>query len=208
MKRFYCPDSPPSGPAVRLRESVPFHQHVDRYKTHPFRLFCLLRLFRLCENSFSMSRNTKSLRAPSSRLTPEDIDLATQSRNVFSRHTDRSGTMKFVFQQRKGSEAVVIPKTAARLFHTILVHLSEGEMVSVTTQHREISSQQGADLLNVSRPYFVKLLDTGKIPHRKVGSHRRVYAKDVLRYKKSLEAARVRSLNELTKQAQELGMGY
>lgn len=72
----------------------------------------------------------------------------------------------------------------------------------------ELATQEAADLLNVSRPYLIQLLKEGKIPHRKVGTKRRILAKDVIRYKKAIYKKRYKALEELTKQAQELGMGY
>ncbi|MBR8835241.1 MAG: helix-turn-helix domain-containing protein [Stigonema ocellatum SAG 48.90 = DSM 106950] len=72
----------------------------------------------------------------------------------------------------------------------------------------ELSTEEAADLLNISRPYLVKLLLEGTIPSRKVGVYRRVRASDILYYKQQNEAARHQALDELTKQAQELDMGY
>lgn len=135
--------------------------------------------------------------------------LAMTSRKFFARHTTSSGGVRFLSHVGKAKEEVVIPPEAARLIKVILAEMEEGRTVSVNSSaEREITTQEAAGLLKVSRPFLVKLLETGQIPFRKVGSRRRVLAKDVLSYKKSTDSMRGRVLEKLAKQAQELNMGY
>jgi len=146
--------------------------------------------------------------AATSPLSPDELGLAQRSRSIFARHTDKRGRLTFQIREGKEKESVVIPAAVARLFRDILTQMSEGNAVTILPLQIELTTQQAADLLNVSRPYLVGLLDGGKIPSRKVGTHRRTYAKDVLDYKRAIDADRNRALNELAKQAQDLKMDY
>jgi excisionase family DNA binding protein len=105
-------------------------------------------------------------------------------------------------------ESVIIPASAFDLLIEVLTQMAEGNAVTIVPLHAELTTQETADILNVSRPYFVELLETGKIPFRKVGTRRRILCEDVLNYKKGIDSQRAKVLEELAAQAQELDMGY
>lgn len=103
---------------------------------------------------------------------------------------------------------ITIPKQALQLLFAVIQNMAEGQPVSIVPSNTELSTQQAADMLNVSRPHLVKLLEKGDIPFRKVGSHRRVLLKDLVAYEQRLAEERERQLDFLSKQAQDLNLGY
>ncbi len=103
-------------------------------------------------------------------------------------------------------QAVTIPAPALRLFVTILGHLANGEGVVVLPKQAELSTQQAADLLNVSRPFLVSLIKDNELPARKVGTHRRVLLSDLLAYKHRDDAEREIVLRRLVEQTESLGL--
>ncbi len=107
-----------------------------------------------------------------------------------------------------GEPPLIVPAPALHLFRDVLAGMAQGKAVTVVAIDAELTTQQAADLLNVSRPYVVKLIETGKLPARKVGTHRRVRVEDLLTFKREDDARRQRVTDELTAQAQELGLGY
>jgi excisionase family DNA binding protein len=111
-------------------------------------------------------------------------------------------------QGQPNVEEVRIPLAALRLLRIILDEMAQGNVVTLTPIHAELTTQEAADLINVSRPFLCKLLDEGKIAHRKVGRHRKVKSGDLMDYKRATDFARADALDELAAQAQELGMGY
>jgi excisionase family DNA binding protein len=105
-------------------------------------------------------------------------------------------------------EVVELPTFALRLLGEILSELALGNAVKVVPIHAELTTQEGADMLNVSRPHLVKLLDNGALPHTKTGRHRRIKFADLMTYKEQRDLASRNAMDELAAQAQELGMGY
>lgn len=99
-----------------------------------------------------------------------------------------------------------IPAVAVRVLAQVLARMAEGKAVTLVPLHAELSTQQAADLLGVSRPYFIKLLEQGKIPFRKVGEQRRVLYQDLLCYIDAYQNAAHAALDEMTAEAQRLGL--
>jgi excisionase family DNA binding protein len=116
-------------------------------------------------------------------------------------------TLRVSIEQPDGQKAeVVLPGVTVALLSKILRELGHGKNVVVLTTDTEVTTQQAADFLKVSRPYVVKLLEEGKIPYRLVGPRLRVLLGDLLRYKEQEEAERHRGLDELVAEAQKPGM--
>jgi excisionase family DNA binding protein len=105
-----------------------------------------------------------------------------------------------------GDDALVVPREAAVLLAQILGYLASGEGVTIMPESAELTTQQAAEFLNVSRPYLIKLLETGKISFRLVGTHRRVRFRDLREYKNRDDLERRRAADDLTGLSQELGL--
>jgi len=111
-----------------------------------------------------------------------------------------------VMPRGANGEPVELPESVLRVLTEALDHARRGEAVRLIVDDEEITTQQAADLLNVSRPYLVGLVDRGEIPSRKVGSRRRLKLADVLLYREVDQARRIDAVNALAAEAQELGV--
>lgn len=116
-------------------------------------------------------------------------------------HTDRARV------QLDGHD-LILPRQAIGLLRDLLAEMALGNAVTVVPTHAEMTTQEAANLLNVSRPYLIKLLEEGEIPFTRTGSHRRIRYQDLLTYKEKREQISEQALQELASEAQELGMGY
>ena len=104
--------------------------------------------------------------------------------------------------------AISLPAPALRLLNEILKEMAKGNAVTLIPINAMLTTQEAADILNVSRPFFVGLLKAGKMPYQRLGSHRRILFKDLMAFKEKTDAARAEAMRQLTEEAQELDMGY
>lgn len=147
----------------------------------------------------------EALKLPTADTTREAVD-AVRELSAFA----RAHTPQHVELVASGDETarVTVPVEAFELMVDVLAHLANGHAVTVMPVKAELTTQQAADLLNVSRPYLIKLLDQGEIPFRRVGTHRRVKLEDVVEYKRIDDAKRREAADALAAEAQELDLGY
>lgn len=117
-------------------------------------------------------------------------------------HTDRAVRLEVAGED----ETLVVPRGAVELLARILAHMAAGEGVSVVPSHAELTTQQAAELLNVSRPFLIGLLEDGQIEYRKVGKHRRVKAASLMAYLARDDQQRREAATELTRITQEMGI--
>ncbi|MBD2750407.1 helix-turn-helix domain-containing protein [Microvirga sp. BT688] len=136
---------------------------------------------------------------------PQDAELALQASRMLAAFRHADANLKV---QLDDGKVLTLPRAATHLLHHLLTEMAQGNAVTIIPVHAELTTQEAADHLNVSRPYLVKLLNDGKIPFRMVGTHRRVKFSDLEAFRKQAEEARGVAMDELAAQSQELGMGY
>jgi len=161
--------------------------------------------------SFIFEKKFKIMETLIGRTTKEDQKIAMNSLHGFQdvsqrMKSSRKRGVKIKIQET--GEFITIPKKALSLLSTIIQNMAEGKTISIVPSNSEVSTQQAADMLNVSRPHLIKLLKAKKIPFKKVGSHRRILLKDIMEYKEQQAKEREAQLDFLANQAQDLNLGY
>lgn len=124
------------------------------------------------------------------------------------RHPEPSTSLRLSVDDSTDKTEIPVPPEAVVLLAQALSQIARGSAPSLEPPRTELSTQEAADLLNVSRPYLVRLLEERKIPHRRVGNRRRVLLADLLEYRQRDEARRQQILAELAAEAQDMGLGY
>ncbi len=149
-----------------------------------------------------MANDTLTNRLP----TPREIEKASEAASAFARALAHDNLPLRVHEN--GAEVQIeLPPALGFLLLDLLTHVARGEMVTLVPYGAELSTQQAADLLNVSRPFLVKLLESGEIKFHKVGSHRRISVGDLTDYKLRRDRDRADGLDELQRLGQEYDAG-
>jgi len=142
----------------------------------------------------------------------KDIEMAKVARRALVGFLHKkSKSPIFDFQLLNGNqetENLHLSAAAVEMLLDILTQMAKGNGVSIVSVHAELTTQEAAELLNVSRPFIIRLLESGKISYKLVGTRRKILLDDLMEYKESMYHARLSTLDKLTEDAQDLGMGY
>ena len=150
-----------------------------------------------------MSNATKVNSLPDRQST----DLARESSTALARLLRDHPEQDRAHVRMDGAD-LVLPRQAIELLRHILTEMAQGNGVTILPVHAELTTQEAANILNVSRPHLVKLLENGELPFSKVGTHRRISLSALMAYKQHRDMRSEAAMQELADQAQELGMGY
>lgn len=140
--------------------------------------------------------------------TEPEAELARASAQIVARYARENRPLKLRLAENGVETPLELPPGAVTLLRDILGAMASGRAVTIIPENAELSTVQAAEMLNVSRPFLIKLLEDGKIPFRRVGKHRRVRMEDVMAYKSDIDRKREAILDQLVREAQEQGMGY
>lgn len=135
----------------------------------------------------------------------DDAEMAAEVSRHLSRTKHEGAELRV---QVDGGEMLRLPKAVGDLLYHLVTEMAQGHAVTLIPVHAELTTQEAADHLNVSRPFLIKLLKEGKIKFNMVGTHRRVKFSDLEAYRREKEEERRQVMDELAAQTQELGMGY
>lgn len=135
-----------------------------------------------------------------------ETELAKQSARYLASHVPLDTPVRVRIDDE--TETVSLPASATRLLLDILTQMAQGNAVTLVPIHAELTTQQAANLLNVSRPYLIGLLERGKIAYHLVGTHRRIRAEDLFAYRDKQRAQADAALDEMVAISQDLGLGY
>jgi len=138
--------------------------------------------------------------------TPEEARLAVESSRLLAACIGKGDNA--CLRLHDGDEMLQVPVKAIRLLVDILDAMARGDAVSLVPVHKELTTQEAANILNVSRPYLVKQLENGAIPFHKVGVRRKILFKDLIAYMQQRDQESQTILDQLVEEAQEQDMGY
>jgi excisionase family DNA binding protein len=138
--------------------------------------------------------------------TESDASLAKETSRLLAPRVRSSAPLSFRVLDAAKGETLRIPAPAAKMLVRILEEMARGNAITLIPVHAELTTQEAADMLTISRPSLIQLLDEGKIEYRKVGTHRRVRLESLMAYKRKADAARRAALAELAAYDQEIGI--
>lgn len=145
---------------------------------------------------------------PQSAPSPDDIALARKSAPLLRAliHHEGAEHPLRLLAPEPGQPPIDLPAPAAQLLLRLLNEMAQGNAVTLIPTHAELTTQQAADFLGVSRPFIIKEIEQGRLPARKVGTHRRVLFRELLSFRRKLDEKADRAMDRLAELDQELGL--
>jgi excisionase family DNA binding protein len=135
-----------------------------------------------------------------------DTKIAIESSRILATYLSPDVHQIKVVEASGQEHEAIIPSAAYRLLVDVLNQMAQGNSVSLVPIQAELTTQEAADLLNVSRPFLIKQIDQGEIPHHKVGKHRRINFNDLMVYKERVDREASDALDEIVAISEELGL--
>ena len=137
-----------------------------------------------------------------------EATIARTSKQLLSRYAREDQSLTVQVMDADHEEPIELPAGAVSLLLDILGAMASGQGVTIIPEDAELTTVQTADILHVSRPFLIKLLEEGQIPYHRVGKHRRIRMEDVMNYKRAIDEQREAVLDQLVADAQKQDMGY
>jgi excisionase family DNA binding protein len=129
---------------------------------------------------------------------------ANHLRKILASQATGGAKLQVLDEQTKQPVEIILSAALSNLLMELLRHIGRGDAVTLVPVHEMLTTQQAADILNVSRPFLVSLLDKDEIPHTLVGRHRRIKANDLFAYKRARDEKRSKALADLAELDAEL----
>lgn len=142
-------------------------------------------------------------------MTEREMEMARIAQRCIMEALDHSRAAAITLTTDKGEHpSIDVPPAALKLIGQLLGAMSEGRQITLMPANREFTTVEAAHFLNVSRPFVIKEIEEGRLPHRKVGTHRRIAFDDLVAYKNKMREKQATALERMADNAHELGLNY
>lgn len=150
---------------------------------------------------------TREVQPP--EMSAAEVEMALTAQRCIMEALDRSRAASITLTTVEGAQPPIeLPPAALKLIGRLLGLLSERRAFALIPSTQELTTVEAANFLNVSRPFVIKEIEGGRLPHRKVGSHRRIAFEDLLTYAKEMRKRQEHALERMADDARELGLDY
>jgi len=143
------------------------------------------------------------------KMSPEEVEMARTAQRCIMEALDHSRAAAITLTTTDGGHPTIdLPPAALKLIGQLLGAMSEGRPITLMPATQEFTTVEAANFLNVSRPFVIKEIEDGRLPHRKVGSHRRIAFDDLVAYAREMRKRQEGALERMAENARDLGLDY